>query len=211
MSGVAEKLESIIARAEADVLRVVAEAAASANYERLDVARDLAGSLHGLRKSLAANLTRQMKQTEPASQEQSAARQKVPRKRSRKRVSKVTPTDYPKFMIANGCLCKVAWSKKKKSEYTHRLPLPTVSRFLDLLENQHATGKLMTTESCLAAASEQGNTLPAYQFYIVIGLLKKLEAARPVGREGFSLKASWRSDAERFIKQHGAGDNGASR
>lgn len=205
MSNVTKQLESILARAEAEVLELVAEAAAAGDYSSLDAARDTAGRLYALKKGMVPDSPPQEKRAKSPDVRSPVARtNRVSGNKGKARSKAGKPAGYPKYTIADGCLYKVAWSKKKKSEYSHRLPLKSASRFLDLIEELADSGEPVITEHCLQAVSALADPLPVYQFYIVLGLLKDLEVVHPAGRDGFSLDANWRITAERFIRQGSA-------
>ena len=200
--GFRDRITSVLAQAEKGVLELVAAAASAGDYESLDFARALAGRLRGLRENAGCEAPpepRRSTQTQPNS------RTDKPKAGSAKPSAK-HPVDsakrgagYPKYAVSDGCLNKTAWSRKKHKEYTHRAPLATVVRILDHLKSVEDDLGTLTAEHCLSTAADQGEPFPSYKFYLVLGLLKQLNVARPIGREGFQLAEAWRSDADQYL------------
>ena len=115
------------------------------------------------------------------------------KRKSQKKRKKVTrrsqPAGLPRFEVRNGSLYKIGWSKKQRSEYSHKVPrsaYDAIANSMTKLANEGAgpfTAEVVIEK--LNVSTE--DMIPAYQVYVVLAALRSLDAISQVGREGYDI------------------------
>jgi hypothetical protein len=99
---------------------------------------------------------------------------------------KRAPKTYPKFYVEHGVLYKVGWSKKEKQEYVHKIPRDafeiTVRAIAELARNDK---KPFTSEEVGQTLDGQGHSVPIYQVYLTLALLRERDVIERKGRDGY--------------------------
>jgi len=183
-----EKIISILTKCESDLREVIVEAAQEGDYRSVDIAKTAAVNVHNVKarvKNPAAKL-----ETKPINDMSRHKRKKVSRKSSRLR--------YPKFEVKNETLIRIGWSKKERSEYTHKTPRAAFNRTVKVMAAlaQNGAGPFMAEQIIEQVNHMESETVPSYQVYVVIGLLRKTEYIKQIGREGYSIPTDITQKAE---------------
>ncbi len=93
-----------------------------------------------------------------------------------------TSSRYPRFVLSEGRLVKVAWSKTEGTEYRHRAPEASVRAVvaaLRALESGEFAMKQLSVED------GNGAKVPAYQTNVIVAWLGTVGAVRKAGRGGY--------------------------
>jgi hypothetical protein len=192
MSTAEDQIRRILDRAESELRGLISSAAKNGDYQAIDGARMAAGHVReiialvgdpggrGARNSMQAN-DRTSKRTASV----------VRRTRQSKRRS------YPKFYVRGGVLHKVGWSKKEGQEYVHKLPLDAYEQILrataELSMKKHGP---VTSDAILDLLTENGASIPIYQIYVTLALLRENGAVRKQGRDGYLAEPDVQSRAK---------------
>jgi hypothetical protein len=110
---------------------------------------------------------------------------------------------YPKFCRRQNDLVKIGWSKREKKEYQHKAPHAALRALAATIGRVGAGGKVFSLERCLPLTEGATNeSIPEYQVYVCLALLKHARLVDQHGRRGYSLRytrgfmeavdASWR-------------------
>lgn len=163
--------------AEVALLELVGQAAAQCDYSGIDLARGAAEQVRVVQRRISGDGDR----VERALLEHDQNR--VARVTERQSVSK-RKKGYPRFKIEDSMLTKIGWSKKKKSEYTQRVPREIFDLVVDALVavQRHADGGPVPTESVHVNLERGGHALPSYQVYSILGFLRARGVIRPSAR-----------------------------
>jgi hypothetical protein len=176
-----ERLLQILSETEKRLLDELAIAAQLGDLIAVDRARAIVGQI----RHLAAEIT-------PGNNEPSTSKvnaRKVPERKAAK-VNQES-VDYPRFSIRNGTLYRLAWSRKKQSEYEHRVPKP----ILELITNAMSgiadpKGLPVQVDQIVNAANRlSAIQIPQYQVYLVVGWLRHTKCIKQVGRDGYLIPA----------------------
>ena len=189
-----ERLE----QAERDLLGIVSEAAKTADYAAIDTARTVASALRRLREELRADEARPI-ETPPL---RKVGAKSNGRERTRQRPAKAK-AGYPKFYVRDDSLIKEGWSKKSNRAYTHRVPADAYRRAIAALQQAGGNDERPLTTDVLRDDSnlDAGNSLPTYQFYVVLAFLKANGVIRQVGRKGYVIPGDLEENAIEIWKQ----------
>ena len=186
MSNLSRRVLESLRNAERDLLNILAEAAASADYDGIDISRTAAARIRHLIKELTLTPARKAKE----------------KKRS-----------YPKFFVEDGTLFKEAWSKKEQKAYRHKVPEASYRRVIQALDKFSGTPTAVKAESLLEDPGLfEETTVPSYQTYVVLAFLRSTGVIRKVGHEGYivpmdvsrkaeevwanSRESGWQNDGE---------------
>jgi len=174
-----EKIISILTKCESDLQEVIVEAAQEGDYRSVDMAKTAAVNVHNVKarvKNPAAKL-----ETKPINDMSRHKRKKVSRKSSRLR--------YPKFEVKNETLIRIGWSKKERSEYTHKTPRTAFDGTVKVMAALAQNGAgLFTAEQIIEQVNNmESEAVPSYQVYVVIGFLRARKCILQVGREGYDI------------------------
>lgn len=176
--------KTILSKAETDLRQLISEAAMAGDYRSIDAARAIAVSIHDLNARIS-NGTLASKPLRPQT-EQSDEIARGKRKSSRR---KGGHGDYPKFELRKGYLVKIGWSKKQRREYSHKVPATIFDKTVEALTSlsKSGTGPFMVEQIIKKVSGSETETLPAYQIYVVIALLRGANCIGQIGKEGYSI------------------------
>ena len=191
-AGYRAEIHRAVSDAEERVRKVLVKEAEGGRYDGIEFAQSV-----GLRLKELKDLT-----SPTAPGESAASADYVPRAitvvKSRGK--------YPRFAIADGTLEKTGWAKKKKAEYTQRVPHHTFERVtaaLDALAEEDSG--TIATERILAGVDALGpQAIPTYQTYTVLNFLRTKKVVRVAARGEYVLPADVK------IKAKAAWSNGAT-
>jgi len=187
-----KQIAAILSEAEKALQKVIAEAAGAGRYAVVDAARMAASGVRQIR--LGAG-------TAPTGR--SSGRSSRPRAHKRKRGRRAPKADYPKFLVRNGVLVRLGWSKRKKTEYAHKVPRAAFDSIVEVCAGLAKSGPgPFPGEEVIRLANAQGHDpIPTYQVYVVIGLLRQEECIEQVGREGYKFPPSLVEHAQSVWKK----------
>ena len=191
-----ERARAVLQRAEAELRRLMAEAAAEGEYEilrRLTTMAQALAELADARSVPSTHLTGTRAspgQESTGSQTRGAPlRATASRKSGKKKRGK--PSGYPKFKRLGDDLVKIGWSRRDKKEYHHRAPKRVLLLLVDALLSAGGKGQLITSDDFLPLRDAEDNSdVPSYQSYLALGWLVQVDLAHRHGRQGYTLNAS---------------------
>ncbi len=94
---------------------------------------------------------------------------------------------YPIFFRDGERLLRVAWSKKDRKEYEHRMLRGVLESLISAVVVKGANGRIFTMDSLLPLFDADGAAIPAYQAYVALGLLRHASLIDQHGRSGYSV------------------------
>jgi len=105
---------------------------------------------------------------------------------------------YPKYEVKNDTLVRIGWSKKEKREYTHKVSQRVFYETVEVMGRlaQGGAGPFMAEKIIEQANNAKSETIPSYQVYVVLGLLRQTNCIKQVGREGYDIPPKLMEKAE---------------
>jgi len=94
---------------------------------------------------------------------------------------------YPVFAKSGDVLVKIAWSKSSKSEYQHKSPRMVIRILATSLAHQARDGAIVSMDKILPLKAEDGSEISNYQVYVSLAWLRKIEAVKQNGRQGYTV------------------------
>ncbi len=187
-----DKIEQIIEifnKAENALQQVIVEAAQERDYRSVDIARSAAVSIQNIQAQLS----------NPAGN--SGAKSHGGKPKAKRRVSgrRAGRQGYPKFEVIKDTLIRIGWSKKQRGEYTHKTPrsvFDATTKAMATLARSGA-GPFAAEQLIERINSTESETVPSYQVYTVIGLLRLTNCIKQVGRDGYDIPPELEEEAER--------------
>lgn len=172
-------------KTEARLRALVAEAAASGDYDATELLTGIARALKGLIESLPCSETSTGIAAAPSKPNGSpAAHEETSGSGQKRRVT----TAYPRFVRAGDNLVKIAWSKRSKAEYEHKAPQAVLTVLARTLHRLGADGKRVTMAELLPLKHPaNGSEIPDYQAYLCLAWLRSSKLLRQHGRQGYSI------------------------
>ena len=211
-----KKALGILSEAEEALSTLMREALADQRYddvatvaEATQLLTDLVGSLESpSRKDRDAGLSgaRTRREETPASGAGLPGTQN-PRKEPRRVPSGAARGEpsgsYPQFAKDGDRLVKVGWSSKVRREYEHRTHRKVLRVFARVVRDRPEAADCFTMDDVLPLVYAGGKEIPSYQAYLALAWLRRVEAIRKEGRDGYradlfklsdeSLKSLWES------------------
>lgn len=172
--------KNVIRNCEERLRRLVAEAAASGQYDDVEVITEWARTLNRL---IATSHAQENPAATADSQEifvsegGTTAPNRHPPSKSR--------TAYPRFARTQNELVKIGWSKKERKEYIHRAPWGVVELLCQRLIKWG--NKEFTTEDILPLLWEDDVEVPSYQSYLCLAWLRDKGLIHREGRQGYVI------------------------
>lgn len=183
-----EKIIGILTKAESELREQIIEAAKAGDYRSVDSARAVAVGIRSLRSGIVNS----------SSKAQTKGTVAIPQRRKKSSSRKCGKSGYPKFDVKNGTLIRIGWSKKQHREYMHKVPRlvfdQTVKAMVALA--QSGVGPFMAEQIIEQLSHFVSETIPSYQVYVVIGMLRKTSCIKQVGREGYDIPTDLAAKAE---------------
>jgi len=201
--------QAILRRAEAELRRLMAEAAEEGAYDVLRHLTSLAQTLSDLAGSAATARAGTTPRTdllpsEAARSHKGAARPRKDVSLKGKRRRATARSGYPKFKRLGDDLVKIGSSRRDKKEYHHRAPKRVLLLLVDALLGAGGKGQLITSDDFLPVRDPEDNSdVPSYQSYLALGWLVQVDLAQRHGRQGYTLDApeSLRERVEELWRQ----------
>jgi len=192
MNTTGSKITTILSEAESQLRRVIAEAAAQGDYSGVDMSRHVAVEVREIRERMNASV--------PVASPATKVEQTPIDNHGEDKRRKNKGEEYPKFVVENGTLTKIGWSKKERKEYTHKVSRDVFEQTLKVLSSL-SNGKAgpFTAEQIIERLNKSGSDFtPSYQIYIVIAFLRKARCIRQEGRDGYSVFPELAATANRI-------------
>ena len=189
MKDQAEKIIDILTKTESDIQKVIIEAAQAGDYRSVDMARSAAVNIKNLRTQIM----------NPASKAEIKSSKNKTLSKRKALSRKGTRSGYPTFKVKNDTLVRIGWSKKQRREYTHKAPrlvFDKTIKAMDILA-QSGAGPFLAENIIEQANSNESQSIPSYQIYVVIGLLKQTNCIKQVGRDGYDIPIELLEKAEK--------------
>lgn len=180
-------LTTILENAQREVMNALAKAANEGDVEAVDSARRLVGEL----RAAAAELIERPQTTRHKAGLSAAKNGASKRKRASSDIKEKKQRDrtYPEFFVRHATLYRRAWSRKKRSEYEHKVPRQTVDEVVRAMCGiAAAETKPVSVESILAKVNRSSSvSIPQYQVYLVVSWLRHAQQIEQVGRDGYQI------------------------
>jgi len=179
MESKVEQIIEILNKTENNLQQVIVEAAQARDYRSIDIARAAAVSIQNLRTQISNSAC---KVEQRSIKSASGVRRKTLSRKGNK-------SGYPKFRVMNDTLLRIGWSKKQRREYVHKAPKVVFDKTTKAMAAlaQNGAGPFMAEQIIEQISSIESETIPSYQVYVVIGLLRKTNCIKQVGREGYDI------------------------
>lgn len=200
----------LLRQAEQGLLRLVADAAGSGDYEAIERARAAA---HGVR-GLIARLEPPEAPRSRNGDRRFDGHASRPSGAGRSGREKEPKAGYPQFALDRGTLVKTGWSKKDRREYEHKTDAESFDRVVAAMASLAVESKGPHTAEDIAdaVASDGHASMPIYKLYVALSFLRHVGLARQMGKEGYEIDRSVGAsgkDALRGLMEH-ARMNGAA-
>lgn len=183
-----QRAQGILVDAEAELKRLIGEAANEGDYLSLEILIRWASSLGAMhaQELLPASQSEPLRVVDnDAGYETSNAQgfDTTPAKsaRSKRRV-------YPIFAKSGSVLVKTGWSKSSKSEYQHKAPQFVVKRLTEALSRHAKKGTVVSMDKILPLKMDDGNDIPDYQVYLSLAWLRQIQVVIQNGRKGYAIR-----------------------
>lgn len=92
---------------------------------------------------------------------------------------------YPRFARDGDQIVKIGWSKKNSDEYQHRAPRGVIDLFIRQAQERLREGEPFPMETLLPLKEDSGETIPAYQAYLILAWLRSNHVIEKRGNEGY--------------------------
>ena len=157
--GTERKVLAILNTAEQELLKEIAAAAQSGDLVAVDMARAIVGQI----RRLSSEIDPKRKGSVGISKNGDA---KVPRDIKERRIK-----DFPKFTARHETLYRLAWSRKKQSEYEHRVPKASVDMIVNSMAGLSRPDARPIEVDQIVANVNRSSVIqvPQYQVYLVVG------------------------------------------
>ncbi len=184
MDSVKRAIEAL-RQAEASLREIVTKAATTGDYGSVVKIASWASAMSALLKEAGVGngaqspVPNQKKSHFQAGNSQSQA---TPR-----RTKHSVADEYPQFFRNEDQLIRVAWSKKEKTEYQHKVPSPVLKLLAKAMAKAGTDGRIFSTDQFLPIHDADGEKIPSYQAYVGIALMKHAGLLDQHGRQGYSI------------------------
>lgn len=168
---------TVLRRAEADLRRLLSQAAASGDYGSVVQVTTWARSI--------SDLLRQAPQEPLTSTPHGASANPMQLQRPQHATRPSTST-YPRFFRQGERLVRVAWSKRERKEYEHKLSVAALKALIASIATRGADGRVFSMDDLLPIRDPEGIEVPTYQAYAGLALLKHVGLVEQHGRQGYS-------------------------
>jgi hypothetical protein len=169
---------AVLHRAETDLRGLVSEAAASGDYASVVQIAAWARTVSELVQSAPGLLKPTLPTSQPKPTKTPPATRRTPRPAAE---------EYPRFFRHGDQLIRIAWSKKEKKEYRHKIPYPVLKALINSMAKIGADGRVFSTDQFLPLRDAEGAEIPSYQAYVGISLMKQMALIDQHGRQGYSI------------------------
>jgi len=194
MSDCNRTIEAALKQCEETICEVISNAAQEGSYQCIETGISVAQKIATIRSSLtsAASIEPEKDSTPEK------PRNPGPFRKSTMKGSSPKSSNYPRFEINSKNLVRFGWSKSKKKEYNHKVPIPIVHAVTDCVKNigLGSSGPHSAEEIIERFSNDHGEQVPNYQVYAVLAYLKLKGFIEQQGREGYSIPAGFNPSFE---------------
>lgn len=184
MEQAAERIRQALDRAESNIREIGADAFRAGDDAAASQARDVVVTFKALRLQLDGATPDATEGAPPTASDRRRYRPRLAGRGSRKS----SKQKYPRFEVRNGAILRIGWSKKQKAEYEHRASRDTFDRTVAAMVRIAKTGVgPFTADQIIEGANDSKVSVPSYQVYVVIGLLRDHACVEQVGRDGYMI------------------------
>ena len=184
-----KRANRILLEAEAELRKLIAEAAQLGDYSAVEAITGWASSLNSMLECVS--------NTRPGADSHAVPKndgtdQPASRAKAKRKARKVSPRrkgklkGYPKFARSGDTLVKIAWSKAQKSEYKHKSPRAVLSALTNSLSRLLGDNSIVAMDSVLPLRAEDGTEIPDYQVYLCLAWFRSIGAVEQRGRQGYT-------------------------
>lgn len=176
-------VQKILVEADHRLRQAIADAATAGDLDGVDLARNAAGRLRQMINGIDATEKTVVNLSTSSPKESTSVGKAQIRKRS-KRKSK-----YPQYQVRGNYLCRIGWSKKEQKEYEHKVAKEVFDVTLGAMDTlSHDHSGPITADQIIGKVNKlSSETIPNYQIYVVIGLLRDNDDITQVGRQGYDI------------------------
>jgi len=197
MSETSEKIETILSQTEGQLRDIIAEAAKQGDYRGVDAARHIAVSIQEIKGMVNE------RHSVPTKSDRIGMPSNAVQKKRKSVSKKSRSAGYPRFRISENVLTKIGWSKRQKSEYTHKVSRSIFDRTLKSMVTltNGRTGPFTAEQIINVVNKSEEEFIPSYQVYIVIAFLRSTGCIQQQGRDGYHIPIEVESKAEEAWKK----------
>ena len=179
-----DQATELLRKTEADLRRLVGEAAATGDYEAVLHLTAWAKELANWTDRGAAPGSSMPGGPPTARVIPCGGTPRKARGRSGKALS------YPKFLRRGEVLVKIGWSKREKKEYRHKTPHNVLLTVAAAIALAGSGNKIFTADGLMPVVDPEHNAaVPGYQVYICLAWLRQEGLIQQHGREGYTVTA----------------------
>lgn len=183
--GLLDRASELLRRTEAELRKIVSDAATAGDYASVV---QVAAWARSLNEMLDRFSPRKGKTGEDHASPDAGSRRREPRaSRNNRTRSPTNHGGYPRFFRQGDRLVRVAWSKREKREYEHKAPLAVLKALTVAMASKGADGRVFSTDDLLPIHDDDGAEVPAYQAYAGLALFKQVGLIEQHGRQGYSI------------------------
>jgi hypothetical protein len=182
--------QNAIISAETSIRSLVADAAKSGDYDEIVALTELAKAIADITLTFRPGSKAVFSSSTPLPTKQTSASHSGPKrsggeKTQAKRAAKKT---YPNFIVLDGELVKIGWSKSAKKEYQHKAPRNVLFIVAEAIKVQLLDdGSLRAPHEFLPLMTPNGETIPDYQSYLCLAWLREIGIVERRGRHGYCV------------------------
>ena len=176
----------ILNDAEANILGELAKAVRDGDLNSVEAVRPVIEELRQVKKRLTGGHSELAVSANNGSTSQSSSKSNG---KARLRRIKSSGSKYPRFEIRNETLYRIAWSRKQKSEYEHKVPKGSVIEIAQAMDSlTEADQRPVAVDKIVGKVGRSTSVqIPQYQIYLVVGWLRQLGAIEQIGRDGYRI------------------------
>lgn len=164
-----------IRNAETELRQLAADAVKAGEYENVLLLADWAKQLTGISGEIQPN-------GRPPSSQESGDRRR----------ENIEADDYPQFVRQGDSFVKVGWSKRKNGKYEHRAPRQVIIALIAAFSRAGARKRAVPVEALTPLRSQDNTSIPNYQVYVALSLLRAKGVVEQHGRQGYTLSPNLR-------------------
>ena len=175
------KMLDILVKAESELREVIAEAARAGDYRAVDLGRAVAVGVRELCERIEGRGGRCAKAGGDEAEKAEGKRQRRTHKGNK-------PQGLPRFDVRSGSLVKIGWSKKRRCEYSHKVPKVAFDAIVAAMAGLAKGGNgPFTAEIIIDKVNNTEEIIPAYQVYVVLAAFRAWNVISQIGREGYKI------------------------
>jgi hypothetical protein len=182
-----QRAAETLASAEADLKRLIGEAADQGEYSSVETLVRWARTLGAMRsEGQSPHETSGTPQAHNGQPE--PMKDKRPGRKPLRKLARNKRGSYPQFARAGDALVKIAWSKSSGTEYEHKAPRSVVQKLAHALAHRSENGSMISMDDVLPLKADDGSQIPDYQAYVGLAWFRQIGAIKQKGRQGYTVK-----------------------